>query len=182
MKAIILVVMFLLSGGYVMAQKTITGTVTDAADGKTIPAVTVVVKGTTRGTTTDINGAFSIRVNENERVLVFSFMGMKTQEISIDGKSVVNVVMESERVSLDEVVVVGYGSMKKSDLTGSVASIKTDELRKIPVNSFDQGIQGKVSGVQVTQLSSQPGGALSLRIRGGNSIMAGNEPCMLLME
>lgn len=161
-------------------QKTITGTVTDVADGKTIPAVTVMVKGTTHGTTTDLDGKYSLKIGEADKILVFSFMGMRTQEIPIRSSLVINVQMESANVDLDEVVVVGYGSVKKSDLTGSVASIKTEDLRKIPVNSFDQGIQGKVAGVQVTQLSAQPGGALSLRIRGGNSIMAGNEPLYVI--
>lgn len=161
-------------------QRTITGTVTDASDGTTIPAVTVLVKGTTRGTTTDLNGFYSLKVNETDKTLVFSFMGKKTLEVALGKSSVINASLESADVSLDEVVVVGYGTMKKSDLTGSVASIRTDDLKKIPVNSFDQGIQGKVSGVQVTQLSAQPGGALSLRIRGGNSIMAGNEPLYVI--
>ncbi|MBK7031315.1 MAG: TonB-dependent receptor [Bacteroidales bacterium] len=107
-------------------------------------------------------------------------MGKKALEVAIGTSAVINASLESADVSLDELVVVGYGTMKKSDLTGSVASIRTDDLKKIPVNSFDQGIQGKVSGVQVTQLSAQPGGALSLRIRGGNSIMAGNEPLYVI--
>lgn len=128
-------------------QRTITGTVTDASDGTTIPAVTVLVKGTTRGTTTDLNGFYSLKVNETDKTLVFSFMGKKTLEVALGKSSVINASLESADVSLDEVVVVGYGTMKKSDLTGSVASIRTDDLKKIPVNSFDQGIQGKVSGV-----------------------------------
>ncbi|MBK7175073.1 MAG: TonB-dependent receptor [Bacteroidales bacterium] len=161
-------------------QRTITGTVTDASDGTTIPAVTVLVKGTTRGTTTDLNGFYSLKINETDKTIVFSFMGKKALEVAIGTSAVINARLESADVSLDELVVVGYGTMKKSDLTGSVASIRTDDLKKIPVNSFDQGIQGKVSGVQVTQLSAQPGGALSLRIRGGNSIMAGNEPLYVI--
>jgi len=161
-------------------QRTISGTVTEALDGKTIPGVTVLVKGTTNGTTTDIQGKFSLRINESAKALLFTFIGMKTQEIPITASNTYNVQMESEAVNLDEVVVIGYGAVKKSDLTGSVASIRTDDLKKIPVNSLDQGIQGKVSGVQVTQLSSQPGGAMSMRIRGGNSIMAGNEPLYVI--
>jgi TonB-dependent starch-binding outer membrane protein SusC len=181
MKSItIQIILMLFALAALAQQRTITGTVTDAADGKTIPAVTIVVKGTTLGTTTDMDGQYNLKINENHKVLVFSFMGMKTVEVPIKNSSIINVQMESANVNLDEVVVVGYGSVRKSDLTGSVASIKTDDLRKIPVNSFDQGIQGKVSGVQVTQLSAQPGGALSLRIRGGNSIMAGNEPLYVI--
>jgi TonB-dependent starch-binding outer membrane protein SusC len=161
-------------------QRTITGTITEIPDGKTVPGVTIIVKGTTNGTTSDIKGNFSLKINESSKVLVFTYIGMKTVEIPITASTVFNVQMEAEAVNLDETVVIGYGAVKKSDLTGSVASIRTDDLRKIPVNSLDQGIQGKVSGVQVTQLSSQPGGAMSLRIRGGNSIMAGNEPLYVI--
>jgi len=181
MKAFTALILILLSAFLVTAQqRTITGTVTGSGDGKAIPSVTIMVKGTTLGTTTDVNGKYSIGIGDSHKILVFSYIGMKTLDISIGNRSVINVVMESADMSLDEIVVVGYGSVKKSDLTGSVASIKTDDLRRTPLNSFDQGIQGKVSGVQVTQLSAQPGGALSLRIRGGNSIMAGNEPLYVI--
>lgn len=174
--AAILCLLFLAAAAVYGQQRTITGTVTQASDGKTIPGVTVMEKNTTNGTTSDLNGNYSLKINNNAGFLRFSYMGMKTVEVPVTSSDEVNVQMESQQVDMDEVVVIGYGTVKKSDLTGSVASIKTDELKKIPLNSFDQAIQGKVSGVQITQLSSQPGGALSVRIRGGNSIMAGNEP------
>ena len=180
MKINFLYLILFLSSAAFGQTRNISGTVTDAADGKTIPGATILVKGTTSGTTTDVNGKFSLKVNENAKILVFSFIGMKTIELPIKESNVINVQMEVENVTLDEFVVIGYGAVKKSDLTGSVASIRSDDLKKIPVNSFDQGIQGKVTGVQVTQLSSQPGGAISLRIRGGNSIMAGNEPLYVI--
>lgn len=181
MKITLIITMLFLSTLAVFGQqRTITGTVTDAADGKSIPGVTILAKGTTAGTTTDIDGKYSLKVDASVKMLVFTFIGMKTNEVSVGASNVINVQMKSEALSLDEVVVIGYGSVKKSDLTGSVATIRTDDLKKIPVNSLDQGIQGKVSGVQVTQLSSQPGGAMSLRIRGGNSIMAGNEPLYVI--
>lgn len=161
-------------------QRTITGTVTQASDGKTIPGVTVMEKNTGNGTTTDQGGDFSLKVGSGSRFLVFSFVGMKPVEIPVRASNVMNVQMEFQSVDLDEVVVIGYGTVRKSDLTGSVTSIRPDDLKKIPMNSFDQGIQGKASGVQVTQLSAQPGGALSMRIRGGNSIMAGNEPLYVI--
>lgn len=161
-------------------QRTISGTVTDIADSKTIPGATLMVKGTANGTTTDINGKYSLKINESAKILVVSFIGMKTLEIPVTASNTIDITLESEAVNLDELVVIGYGAVKKSDLTGSVASVRTDDLRKTPLNSFDQGIQGKVSGVQVTQLSSQPGGAMSMRIRGGNSIMAGNEPLYVI--
>ena len=157
-------------------QRTITGTVTDNLDGATLPGVAVLVKGTTVGTTTDINGQYSLEVDQTAAVLQFSFMGMRTEEREIRSQNVINVRMESENIGLDEVVVIGYGSVKRSDLTGSVASVNMEELAEIPATSFDKKMQGRVSGVQVTTLSGQPGGATSVKIRGGNSIMAGNEP------
>ncbi|MBU2555688.1 MAG: TonB-dependent receptor, partial [Bacteroidetes bacterium] len=157
-------------------QRTITGTVTDNLDGSTLPGVAVLVKGTTVGTITDINGQYSLEVDQTAAVLQFSFMGMRTEERELRSQNVINVRMESENIGLDEVVVIGYGSVKRSDLTGSVASVNMEELAEIPATSFDKKMQGRVSGVQVTTLSGQPGGATSVKIRGGNSIMAGNEP------
>ncbi|MBU2554982.1 MAG: carboxypeptidase-like regulatory domain-containing protein, partial [Bacteroidetes bacterium] len=104
-------------------QRTITGTVTDNLDGATLPGVAVLVKGTTVGTTTDINGQYSLEVDQTAAVLQFSFMGMRTEEREIRSQNVINVRMESENIGLDEVVVIGYGSVKRSDLTGSVASV-----------------------------------------------------------
>jgi TonB-linked SusC/RagA family outer membrane protein len=175
-KAAVIGLLFLAAMAVYGQQRTITGTVTQASDGRPIPGVTVLEKNTVNGTTTDLNGSYSLKINSNTKALLFSYVGMRTVEAPVTVSNRIDVQMEPRQVDLDEVVVVGYGTVKKSDLTGSVASIKTDELKKIPLNSFDQGIQGKASGVQVTQLSAQPGGALSVRIRGGNSIMAGNEP------
>lgn len=180
MKLPLLFSLLLMSAAVFGQQRTITGTVTEASDGTTLPGVTILVKGTTNGTTTDLNGNYTLRVNENAKALVFSFIGMKTTEVPLKDQNVINVKMEIANTTLDELVVIGYGAVKKSDLTGSVASIGNEELKKIPVNSLDQGIQGKVTGVQVTQMSSQPGGATSVRIRGGNSILAGNEPLYVI--
>jgi TonB-dependent starch-binding outer membrane protein SusC len=180
MKNILLLVLLLVSAVAVGQQRVITGTVTDAADGSSLPGVTIVEKGTSNGTTTDPKGNFSLKINADSKFLVFSFIGMKTVEMPVKESNVMTVAMEAENKTLDEVVVIGYGAVKKSDLTGSVASIKADDLKEIPVNSLDQGLQGKATGVQVTQLSSQPGGAVSVRIRGGNSILAGNEPLYVI--
>lgn len=181
MKTTIIFFFLLLTASLAMAQnRIVSGTVTGAADGRTIPGVTIMEKGTVNGTTTDSKGHYSLKINNNAKALVFSFMGMKTIEIAVKDSDLINAVLEDEKIDLEEVVVVGYGAVKKSDLTGSVASIRAEDLKRIPVNSLDQGLQGKVSGVQVTQLSSQPGGAMSVRIRGGNSIMAGNEPLYVI--
>jgi TonB-linked SusC/RagA family outer membrane protein len=182
MKRAIAAICFLLwTAGVVFGQqRTITGKVTLASDGNPIPAVSVLEKITGIGTTTDQSGNYSLKVDSSAKSLVFSFVGMKKVEMPLGESNILNVQMEFQATDLDEVVVIGYGTVRKSDLTGSVTSIRTDELKKLPLNSFDQGIQGKASGVQVTQLSAQPGGALSIRIRGGNSIMAGNEPLYVI--
>jgi TonB-linked SusC/RagA family outer membrane protein len=181
MKTTIIFFFLLLSASLAIAQnRIVSGTVTGAAEGRTIPGVTIMEKGTVNGTVTDSKGYYSLKINNNAKTLVFSFMGMKTVEIAVKDSDVINAQLEDEKINLEEVVVIGYGAVKKSDLTGSVASIRAEDLKRIPVNSLDQGLQGKVSGVQVTQLSSQPGGAMSVRIRGGNSIMAGNEPLYVI--
>ena len=179
-KIIFLLVCLLGSFQLMSQQKTITGIVTDNSDGSTLPGVTVQVRGTNTGTVTDIEGSYSLTIDESVNVLQFNFMGMRTEERNIGSNTIINVSMEADNISLDEVVVIGYGSVKKSDLTGSVASVNMEKLAEIPANSFDKKLQGRVSGVQVTSLSGQPGGASSIKIRGGNSIMAGNEPLYVI--
>ena len=161
-------------------QKTITGAVTELSTGFTLPGVTVLEKGTLNGTVSDVQGVYSITVSDTSKLLVFSYIGMNTQEMKITETGRLNVQMENANINLNEVVVIGYGAVKKSDLTGSVASLNMEKLNAIPANSFDKKMQGRIAGVQVTQLSGQPGGATSVRIRGGNSIMAGNEPLYVI--
>ncbi len=161
-------------------QRTITGTVTDNSDGSTIPGVAIVAIGTSTGTVTDIDGNYSIKIDETVTVLQFSFMGMQTEKITIGSQSIINVQMERDLIGLDEVVVIGYGSVKKSDLTGSVAQVDMGNLAEVPASSFDKKIQGRVAGVQVTTLSGQPGGATSMKIRGANSVMSGTQPLYVI--
>jgi TonB-linked SusC/RagA family outer membrane protein len=157
-------------------QKTITGTVVDEASGEPLIGVNVVVEGTTMGVITDANGKFSIEVNSPDAVLVVSYIGYVTSKVPVAGQSIVNVRLSTDVKNLEEVVVIGYGSVRKSDLTGSVSSIKSDDMRKIAMVSFDQGIQGRAAGVFVTNASSAPGGTVTVRVRGGNSLSSGNEP------
>jgi TonB-linked SusC/RagA family outer membrane protein len=146
-----------------------------------LPGVSVVLKGTQRGTTTDKDGEFQIEVPEKSgAVLVFSFVGYVMQELEIGNQTSVSVTMKPENKSLEEVVVVGYGTVKKSDLTGSVSSIKGDAIREMPVTSVDQAIQSRAPGVQVTQSSGAPGGGISIRVRGANSINSGSEPLYVI--
>lgn len=170
------IVMFQMYG----QQKTITGIVTQNVDGTTLPGVTVQVPGTSIGTVTDINGDYSITVDDDVKELQFSFIGMIAVKREIGSLTVINVRMESDNVGLEEIVVIGYGSVKKSDLTGSVGSISMETLDEIPSNSFDKKLQGRMAGVQVSTLSGQPGGATSVKIRGNNSIMAGTDPLYVI--
>ncbi|MHA4737397.1 TonB-dependent receptor [Dyadobacter sp. MSC1_007] len=158
----------------------IRGKVTDEANAA-LPGVSVVLKGTQKGTTTDKDGAFELDVPElNGAVLVFSFVGYKAQEAVVGSQSSLSVVMVPENKSLEEVIVVGYGSVRKSDLTGSVSSIKSEAIREMPVTSVDQAIQSRAPGVQVTQTSGAPGGGISIRVRGANSINSGSEPLYVI--
>lgn len=158
-----------------LQSKKVSGKVTDAS-GASLPGVSVVIKGTTSGVISDINGGYLISYVPEGAILQFSFVGMKTREIVVGNNTTINVVLEEETIGLEEVIAIGYGTVKKSDLTGSVSSIKTDDLKKVPVTSFDQAIQGRASGVLVTQASSAPGGRVLIRVRGGNSLSSSNEP------
>jgi len=160
-------------------KKSVKGKVTDQS-GASLPGVSVVVKGTTTGVITDGNGVYSLTTIPENTTLVFSFVGMKSQEIKIGAQSTLNVVLADETIGLEEVIAIGYGTVKKSDLTGSVSSIKTGELQQTPMTSIDQGLVGRASGVQVTQTSGMPGAVASIRVRGSSSIQGGNEPLYVI--
>lgn len=155
---------------------TVTGRVTDVRTGDGLPGVNVLLKGTTNGTTTSATGDYSLTVPDGTGTLVFSYIGYVTEEVPINDRTSISVALVADLKALDEVVVVGYGTQKRSDLTGSVASISGKEIQDIPATSLDQYLQGRASGVQVTQASNAPGGGLNVRIRGGSSITAGIEP------
>ncbi len=157
-------------------EKTIKGKVTDSSNGEGLPGVNVVVKGTSQGTTTDVSGNYSLEVADNSSVLVFSFVGFVSQEITVGNRSSVNLGLDSDTKALSEVVVIGYGTAKKSDLTGSVGSVKEDQLKERPAPSLNQALQGKISGVQVNLNSGRPGGRGNVRIRGFSSINSSNNP------
>nr|WP_321355161.1 TonB-dependent receptor [uncultured Draconibacterium sp.] len=157
----------------------IKGKVTDSSD-LPLPGVSVIIKGTMKGTVTDVDGNFVLTNIPENTILEFSFVGMKNQELTVAGKTNIKVVMEDETIGLDEVVAIGYGNLRKRDLTGSITSINSEIIRQQPTVTFEQSLQGRVSGVQVTQSSNAPGGGLTMRIRGGNSINAGNEPLYVI--
>lgn len=162
-----------------LQQKTITGTVADQT-GQPLPGVTVVVKGSSQGTITDIDGKYSLPNVPDNATLIFSFVGMKSQEVAVSGRNSIDVSLVEETIGIDEVVAIGYGTVKKSDLTGSVASVKADELQATPMTSIDQGLVGRASGVLVTQTSGMPGAVASIRVRGTSSLQGGNEPLYVI--
>lgn len=153
--------------------KTVTGRVTDA--GEPLPGATVKVKGTTRGTTTLQNGTFTIQAANNE-TLVIGFLGMKTQEVVVGARTAINIALEVESSSLSEVVVVGYGTVRKPDLTGSVGVVPVDDMNKAPVASFGDALAGRVAGVQVSSSDGQPGGGVNITIRGAGSLTQSTSP------
>ncbi|WP_163378964.1 SusC/RagA family TonB-linked outer membrane protein [Cyclobacterium sp. SYSU L10401] len=156
----------------------ISGTVTDE-NGAPLPGASITVLGTSSGTVTDIDGNYSITVPE-EADLVFSYIGYESKTVAVGTQTTIDITLLQDASSLDEVVVVGYGTVKKSDLTGSVSSIQADKLNTDSQGSVEQIIQGRLPGVQVTQASARPGGNFSIRIRGSNSITAGNEPLYVI--
>lgn len=160
-------------------QTRVSGTVT-TKQGDPLPGVNVVVKGTGRGSTTDGNGKYTIDITDSNPVLTFSFIGFTNQEVTVGNRTVVDVQLDEDITSLEEVVVVGYGTVKKSDLTGSVVSVKADAFKDMPVTTVDQALQGRAAGVQVTQSSAAPGGGLSIRVRGANSLISGSEPLYVI--
>lgn len=158
---------------------TITGTVYDDTNSP-LPGAGVVAKGSNVGTETDFDGNFSLNVPAGTTSLMISYLGFKTQEVSIVNKSSVSVTLEADSAALDEVVVVGYGTTKRSDVTGALASVSAKDFEKQPITRVDQAIQGRAAGVQVTQSSGAPGSAYKIRIRGANSISGNNSPLYLV--
>lgn len=154
----------------------VSGTVTDKADGTTLIGVSVKIKGSTQGTVTGNDGTFKIAVPSDDAVLVFTYIGYNTQEVPAAGKTTINVAMESSSTSLSEVVVVGYGSQRVKDATGSVASLGEKEFNKGVIATPEQLLQGRTAGVQVTPASGEPGAGATINIRGTGSIRSGNNP------
>jgi len=181
MKKHFFVLLLLLSPFLVMAQlRTVRGVVTAADDGATIPGVTVLVKGTTIGTTTDNNGNYSIELPPGSTHLVFSFVGMKTQEVAIGNRTQINIVMESAVVDLGELIVVGYGTESSRLVSGSLGVVSDAEIRDVPLRTIDGVLQGRSAGIQISQNSGTPGSATTVRIRGNSSITAGNQPLYVI--
>ncbi|MEO2128429.1 MAG: TonB-dependent receptor [Christiangramia sp.] len=159
-------------------QQTVSGTVVDE-QGMPFPGVTILVKGTSQGTNTDMDGHFEIEAGPQD-ILVASFVGFETQEIPVNQKTNFSITMIENVDELDQVVVVGYGTTKKSDVTGSISSLNNDDFNKGAQTSINELIQGRAAGVQITQADAEPGGLFSIKIRGSNSITGGNEPLYVI--
>jgi len=161
-------------------QITVTGTVKDAKQGDPLPGVNIKVQGSSNGTITDLDGNFSLTVPNSSSILVFSFIGYQAQSIALDGKVKLEIKMQEDTKNLEEVVVVGYGTQKRSDITGSVTSVSKDRLKQIPVTNITHALEGSTAGIQITQNSTVPGSSATMQVRGVNSINANTSPFIVL--
>ena len=180
-KLLMIFTLLLMTCAMALAQTVqISGTVTGSDDGLPLPGVSVTVKGTTIGIATDTNGKYLLSVPASATTMVFQFIGYKAQEIAIAGQTTINVAMEQDLFAVDEVVVVGYGVQQKRDVAGAISSVKGDNIRLMPVQSFDQTLQGKAAGVMITL----PNGVLNnppvIRVRGFNSISSSSFPLVVV--
>ncbi len=177
--------LFMLTFGIMMSlvvfgqQVRVSGTVTDAADRQTLPGVNVLVKGSLTGTITGIDGEYSLMAKPGD-VLVFTFIGYLPQEVTIGESTVINVVMRTDVQALDEVVVIGYGTVKKSDATGSVAAVSSKDFNKGAITSPQDLLVGKSAGVVITTAGGAPGSGATIRVRGGSSLNASNDPLIII--
>ena len=172
-----LVVLFTLVVGGVSAQ-TVKGTVKDAK-GEPVIGATVQEQGTKNVAVTDLDGNFSIKLSGNNQVS-FSYIGMKTLVVDAKGKSVLNVTLEDEATALDDLVVIGYGSVRRKDLTGSVATVNSEALAAVPVASVSEALTGKLAGVNITTTEGSPDADVKIRVRGGGSITQSNDPLLIV--
>ena len=179
-KSTLIGMLFALVSTTAFAQRQVSGKVTGAADNAAMPGVTVLVEGTTTATSTDAGGNYSIQVPNDQSTLVFSFIGFLPQEVAVGSQTTINVALEEDAQALDEVVVIGYGTQKRSDLTGAVSSISEKDFADMPVQSMDQVLAGRIPGLDVVTSGTQPGFNSQIRMRGNRSFTASNEPLIIL--
>ncbi len=179
-RILILMGVLLFLGGPIFGQQIrVSGTVTSAEDGATLPGVTVAVQGTTLGTITDAEGNYELDV-ARDATLVFTFIGLERKEVAVDGRAVINVEMERDLALLDEVVVVGYGTRLKYELTGSISSLRSEDIAGHTMPSFETALQGRTAGVHISAGSGKLGQAVRTRVRGSSSISASNQPLYVI--
>lgn len=174
-----LMLLFMLPMSF-FAQETVSGVVSESATGLPVPGANVIVKGTTNGTTTDFDGNYTLGNIEEGDVLVFSFLGFATQEIPYEGQATLDVELDEDAATLEEVVLIGYGATSEQDATGSVEKVSSEEFNKGAVVSPEQLIAGKSAGVRITPSSGEPGGGGEIRIRGGSSLSGNNSPLIVV--
>ncbi len=177
LKKLIFLLVFL-SGGMMFAQITVSGVISDATG--PIPGVNVLVRGTSNGAVSDFDGNYTLDNVAEDATLVFSYVGFKSQQVPVGGQTTISVTMEEDAAELEQVVVVGYGTVRKKDLTGAVTSVKPEDFNQGVQTSPDQLIQGRVAGVNITQSSGEPGAGSTIQIRGASSIRAGNNPLIVV--
>jgi TonB-linked SusC/RagA family outer membrane protein len=181
MKYFLSCLIIILFSSLALAQdRTVRGTVIASDEDTPLPGVNVLIKGTTQGTVTDVDGNYSIAVPSQDAVLVYSSVGYESQEVAVGSRSRVDISLDPDLQSLEEVVVVGYGTMTKRDVTGSISSVGGEEISEVPVASFDQALQGRAAGVQVSQASGKPGAGTRILVRGTSSISAGSDPLFVV--
>lgn len=161
-------------------QVRVTGKVTDIKSGEPLPGVNIVVKGTTNGVSSDMDGAYSIVLENSKDVLVFSFLGYKPEEVEVGNRSVIDIKMTESAQQLDEMVVIGYGTMKKRNLTGAITSVNSSSIENTPVKDVMSVLQGRASGVQVVSNSGAPGDGMTVTVRGQSSLNSGNDPLYVI--
>ena len=179
-KIVALLLVFLQCYPVAGQERSVTGKVTSVEDNSGLPGVNVIIKGTDQGTVTGIDGNYKLAVPDDNAVLVFSSVGFIQEEIIVGSRSVIDVTLSVDITALDEIVVVGYGTMKKSDLTGSLTSVSSKDYDVQPITRIDQALQGRAAGVAVTQTSGAPGAGYKIRIRGANSISGSNNPLFVV--
>lgn len=170
----------MVSSGMFAQDITVKGKVVDASTGEAFPGATVLVQGTTIGTITDVDGNYVLANVPTDGTLIFSFIGMENQTILVQGKTTINVSLKNETIGLDEVVAIGYGTVKKRDLTGAVSSVKSEEIAKTTSSNAMTAMQGKVPGLNISQSTGESGSSLNINLRGNRSITANNEPLILV--
>ena len=172
--------LFLMLMGFqqLQAQQTVTGTVTDEND-QGIPGANIVVQGTTNGTQSDFDGNYTITVSSGD-VLVFSYLGYATQNVTVGDQTTINVNMQTDQQQLDEVIVIGYGTARKKDVTGAVSRVSAESFENQPVTRVDEALQGRAAGVTVAKANGAPGAGIKIRIRGVNSVTGNNDPLIVI--
>ena len=179
-KHICVLILFTLFAFMSNAQNTVNGKVTDSKDGSGLAGVTVSVKGTKIGTQTASDGSFTVTAPANSNTLVFTAVGFVSQEVPIGGQSSINISLQAAASTLSDVVVIGYGTVRKKDLTGAVATVASKDFQKGSITTPEQLIAGKIPGVSIISNGGQPGQGSTIRIRGGSSLNASNDPLFVI--